>query len=241
MVLSRRTNQATPKLESVLDTLGSDIVSGVIAASTTFTLQDLSDKYSISRTVAREAMRALEQLGLARSSRRVGITVLPKENWAVFNDEIISWRLASPEKRDAQLLSLTELRVGIEPMAARLMACRGTEEQCKELRLLGEKIYQLGQRAMGNTDQFLDADIRYHTLLLEGSGNEMFMSLAPTIAAVLVGRTRTGRMPHTPHPTAMHMHRELANAISMHDPDRAELASQAILAEVREALTANAQ
>uniref|UniRef100_UPI002614CF92 GntR family transcriptional regulator n=1 Tax=uncultured Corynebacterium sp. TaxID=159447 RepID=UPI002614CF92 len=65
MVLSRRTNQATPKLESVLDTLGSDIVSGVIAASTTFTLQDLSDKYSISRTVAREAMRALEQLGLA--------------------------------------------------------------------------------------------------------------------------------------------------------------------------------
>lgn len=241
MVLSRRTNQATPKLESVLDTLGSDIVSGVIAPGTVFTLQDLSDKYSISRTVAREAMRALEQLGLAKSSRRVGITVLPKDNWAVFDDDIISWRLASETERDDQLLSLTELRVGIEPIAARLMARRATEEQRKELRVLGEKIHQLGSRGMGNSDQFLDADIRYHTLLLEGSGNEMFINLAPTIAAVLVGRTRSGRMPHVPHPTAMHMHRELANAIAMHDPDRAERSAQAILAEVRDALTAGSK
>ena len=237
MAVPRRSNQATPKLEAVLDKLGSAIVSGVIVTDTTFTLQDVSEKFTISRTVARETMRALEQLGLVKSSRRVGITVLPPSSWAVFDDDIIAWRLASEKDRDAQLMSLTELRVGIEPIAARLMAARATDEQRKELRVLGERIHQLGSRAMGNSDQFLDADIRFHTLILEGSGNDLLISLAPTIAAVLVGRTKTGRMPHTPHPTAMHMHRELAHAIGAGDPDRAEKAAHAILTEVREALT----
>ena len=226
-----------PLLGSVVDQLGADIVSGDLAEGERFRLGDVEKRFGISRTVARETMRALEQLGLVKSSRRVGITVLPPSSWAVFDDDIIAWRLASEKDRDAQLMSLTELRVGIEPIAARLMAARATDEQRKELRVLGERIHQLGSRAMGNSDQFLDADIRFHTLILEGSGNDLFISLAPTIAAVLVGRTKTGRMPHTPHPTAMHMHRELAHAIGAGDPDRAEKAAHAILTEVREALT----
>ena len=52
MAVPRRSNQATPKLEAVLDKLGSAIVSGVIVTDTTFTLQDVSEKFTISRTVA---------------------------------------------------------------------------------------------------------------------------------------------------------------------------------------------
>ena len=64
---------AEPLLTSILDTLGEQIVSGALEPGHTFTLQDLSNRFGISRTVAREVMRALEQLGLVSSSRRVGI------------------------------------------------------------------------------------------------------------------------------------------------------------------------
>ena len=67
-----RESAAEPLMASVLATLGKEIVSGAMPAGHTFTLQDLSTRFEISRTVAREAMRALEQLGLVTSSRRVG-------------------------------------------------------------------------------------------------------------------------------------------------------------------------
>ena len=48
-----------PLLTKVLDELGGEIVSGTMAPGERFTLQDLSSRFGISRTVAREAMRAL--------------------------------------------------------------------------------------------------------------------------------------------------------------------------------------
>ena len=114
-----------PLLASVLDTIGEEIVSGVQAEGDTFTLHDLSKRFDISRTVAREAMRALEQLGLVSSSRRVGLKVLPQSEWHVFDNAVISWRLRSEEQRAAQIESLRELRDAIEPSAARLAARGG--------------------------------------------------------------------------------------------------------------------
>ena len=84
---------AAPLLDRVLNELGRDIISGELPEGKTFTLHDLSDRFEISRTVAREAMRALEQMGLVSSSRRVGITVLPRSSWAVFDPAVINWRL----------------------------------------------------------------------------------------------------------------------------------------------------
>ena len=116
----RRSSQ--PLLSSILDTLGEEIVSGKQPEGHTFTLHDLSERFDISRTVAREAMRALEQLGLVSSSRRVGLKVLPQSEWNVFDHAVISWRLRSNEQRPAQLASLRELRDSVEPGAARLAA-----------------------------------------------------------------------------------------------------------------------
>lgn len=86
------TAPAEPLLNNILDTLGTEIVSGIIPEGDTFTLNDLSTRFKISRTVAREVMRALEQLGLVLSSRRVGIKVLPASQWDVFDQAVIGWR-----------------------------------------------------------------------------------------------------------------------------------------------------
>lgn len=218
-----------PLLTKVLDELGGEIVSGTMAPGERFTLQDLSDRFGISRTVAREAMRALEQLGLVSSSRRVGIKVLTEEHWAVFDQAVIRWRLSSEAHRAKQIVSLDQLRKAIEPVASALAATNATKEQAQELRSLAEQLMELSEAGQGNTDAFLEVDKRFHTLILECSGNEMFSTLALPILYVLEGRTRYGIMPNDPHLDAMAYHLKVAEAIQSGDSTGAENASWSLL------------
>ena len=178
----------TPLLDPVLKELGTEIISGKIPAGQRFTLQDLCTRFGISRTVAREVMRALEQLNLVHASRRVGITVLEKKDWAVFDKSVIAWRLETPQERDLQLHSLTQLRIAVEPIAARAAANNANPEERTRLVELSTLICDLGRSGMGNSPDFLDADIEFHTLILTSSRNEMFASLASTVATVLTAR-----------------------------------------------------
>lgn len=227
---------AAPLLDGVLDQLGSDIVSGALPEGKTFTLQDISNRFEISRTVAREAMRALEQMGLVSSSRRVGITVLPRGSWAVFDPAVINWRLRCPRERRKQLQSLNELRIAVEPTASRNAARAASTEERAELLALARELRELGAAGQGASEEFLAADIRFHSLLLEISDNEMFAALTPSILNVLQGRTAFGLQPDDPAPTAIEAHEELAHAIADGDPDAAEQHSRRILTEVRAAL-----
>ncbi|GAB3697664.1 FadR/GntR family transcriptional regulator [Corynebacterium nasicanis] len=223
---------AAPLLDNVLDELGRDIIAGTLPEGHTFTLQDLSDRFDISRTVAREAMRALEQLGLVSSSRRVGITVRPRSSWAVFDQSIIDWRLACPTDRHSQLRSLNELRTGIEPQAARLAALHADQAQREELLELARRLRELGDSGAGASPEFLEVDSRFHNLLLEASGNEMFAALAPPLLSVLQGRTRYGMQPADPAPAALSAHEELARVIAEGDDAAAEEQSRRLLTEV---------
>lgn len=230
---------AAPLLENVLDELGRDIIAGTLPEGKTFTLQDLSNRFDISRTVAREAMRALEQLGLVSSSRRVGITVRPRSSWAVFDQAIIDWRLSSPAERQAQLRSLNELRSGVEPQAARLAAVSATDEQRDELVALAATMRELGESGRGASDEFLEADVRFHSLLLVASGNEMFSALSPSMLRVLHGRTRYGLQPNDPVPASLAAHVDLARAIAERDDSAAEERSRALLNEVAQMFIAD--
>lgn len=223
-----------PLLASVLDKLGEEIVSGTMPTGHTFTLQDLSTRFGISRTVAREAMRALEQLGLVSSSRRVGIRVLPAENWAVFDRSVIAWRLASAEQRNAQITSLDALRTAVEPVAAGLAAVNAKPEHVERLQEIASKLVTLSEQGAGNTPEFLDSDKEFHTLLLVASGNEMFTALAEPIMNVLEGRTRYGIMPDDPEVNTMRIHIELANQIAAGNAKAAEDASRRLLSGVSE-------
>lgn len=227
---------ASPLLTSVLDELGQEIISGALPEGHTFTLHSLGERFGISRTVAREAMRALEQLGLVSSSRRVGITVRSRDSWAVFDSTVIMWRLKAPSERNEQLRSLTEVRIAIEPIAAFNCATNATKEQREELLQLASTLRKLGESNQGASHDFLQADVRFHSLLLEASGNDMFISLSEPIIKALLGRTEFGLQPQAPAAEALDAHEELAHAIYAGEPDRAETASRGLIAEVRAAL-----
>ena len=70
---------------NVLSALGSRIAAGKLAVGQVLTLDDICHEYAVSRSVAREAIRVLESMGLVASRRRVGITIQPSDKWNVFD------------------------------------------------------------------------------------------------------------------------------------------------------------
>ena len=61
------------------------IASGKYQAGQVLTLEGVSAEHGVSRSVAREAIRVLESMGMVASRRRVGITIQPSDKWNVFD------------------------------------------------------------------------------------------------------------------------------------------------------------
>lgn len=217
----------------MLDTIGLEITCGDLPAGHVLTLDRIQERFGVSRTVARETMRILESMGLVTSRRRVGITVQPRDSWNVFDPRVIWWRL-SGSGRDAQLRSLTELRIAIEPLAAGAAARSASAAQRERVVEVAGRMRGLGEA--GRLAEFLELDIAFHRLLLEASGNEMFGALADVVAVVLRGRTQLGLMPHQPVPEALALHEEVARAVASGRAVDAEEGMRELLAEVRDAM-----
>jgi DNA-binding FadR family transcriptional regulator len=218
---------------SVLDAVGAAVVSGLVPVGGVLTLDGVCAEHGVSRSVAREAIRVLESMGLVASRRRVGITVQPRWRWNVFDPRIIRWRLDGGE-RAQQLLSLSELRRGIEPVAAALAAARADVTQCRVLAAAASDMAVHGHT--GDLEAYLVADKIFHRTLLEASGNEMLRALDGVVAEVLTGRTHHGMMPARPNPRAIALHDEVARAVRLRDAAAAERAMRAIIEEAATAL-----
>ncbi|MBF9069911.1 FadR/GntR family transcriptional regulator [Streptacidiphilus fuscans] len=219
----------------LLADLGPAIAAGEIPVGSILRIEELEERYGVSRTVVREAVRMLESMRMVASRRRVGITVRPKSEWDVFNPTVIAWRLAGAD-RSAQLRSLGSLRVAVEPAAAGLAATHATDDQRRALSALAMEMTMTGRA--GDLAAFLRHDADFHATVLQASGNEMFAHLGDTVEAVLRGRTEHHLMPHHPEEYAVQLHREVAEAVCAGDGVRAERAMRAIVTGALEELDA---
>lgn len=224
--------------DNVLTALGADIVSGALPPGGVINLEGVGAQYGVSRSVAREAVRVLESMGLIASRRRVGITIQPTERWNVFDPRVIRWRIESGD-RAAQLVSLSELRQGFEPAAAALAARRADPHQCRIMAAAVSDMVMHGRS--GDLESYLLADKIFHQTLLEASGNEMFRALNGVVAEVLTGRTHHGMMPETPKPDAIALHDEVARAIRLRDEAAAERAMRAIIDEAMTGVSSSSE
>ncbi|MFE8992537.1 FadR/GntR family transcriptional regulator [Streptomyces collinus] len=203
----------------VLDTLGPEITAGEYPPGSVLRTDELAQRFDVSRSVMREAVRVLESMYLVESRRRVGVTVRPKAEWNVYDPQVIRWRLAGAD-RPGQLRSLTVLRSAIEPVAAGLAARHATSEQCAELTecALGMVAHSRGHKLEG----YLLHDVAFHRVILAASGNEMFARLGDVVAEVLTGRTQHDVMFEDPDPAAVTLHVQVAEAVRAGDAAQAE-------------------
>ncbi|AOP50151.1 FadR/GntR family transcriptional regulator [Streptomyces lydicus] len=211
----------------VLESLGPAITAGDYPPGTILRTDELEQRFDVSRTVIREAIRVLESMRLVASRRRVGVTVRPTEEWNVYDPRVIGWRLAGRD-RPRQLRSLTVLRSAVEPVAAGLAARHATPEQCAALteHAMGMVATSRGQQL----DAYLVHDVAFHRIVLTASGNEMFARLGDVVAAVLTGRTQHHVMFTDPDPAAVTLHVQVAEAIRTGDAERAEALTREITA-----------
>ena len=209
-----------------IENLGTRIVAGELPAGHIMLAEQLEDELNVSRSVIREAVRVLQSLGLVETTKRVGIKVLPSNRWNPFDAQVIRWRLSS-EGRGAQLRSLAELRSAVEPAAAELAALNAPARLRRELVDIAHDLRDAGHS--GDVPRFLELDIAFHSVLLSGSGNEMFANLMGQVAETLTGRTVHGLMPDHPHEGALQWHVDLAEAVAAGDAPAARAASDRIM------------
>lgn len=209
----------------VLDALGKAIATGEIGCGSVLLIEEVEERYGISRSVAREAVRMLESLGMIALKRRIGCIVQPRASWIVSDPRVIGWRLEGTSQGE-ELDQLMQLRAGIEPIAARLAALRRDEVSGKRLQELAARMLTLGRSGAGDREEFLIADIEFHTLVLTVSRNDHFGAFADVFATVLTERNHRGLLSRHPDPRAMDAHVDVAAAVAAADPDWAERAAR---------------
>lgn len=211
----------------VVEALGHEISAGVLAPGTVVRIDELEERFAISRSVAREVVRTLASIRLVVGRKRVGIVVRPRADWNTFDPALIRWLLVAD--RAKQLKTLVELRTAIEPVAAGAAALRAGDADAARLVTLAERMVATARA--GDLDTFMQADIDFHGMILSASGNEMFAQLHEVVEEVLRWRTGHGLMPAHPSPVAVRLHCEIAECVRGGDQVRAESAMRELVAE----------
>ncbi len=227
----------------VLETLGQRIVDGVLPAGTVVRPELVASESGVSRSVVREALRVLQSLGLVEPRQRVGTLVLPVTSWELLAPTVIRWRGASPAYF-VQQRELLELRLGVEPVAAALVAGAGDASGAAgspgDAVLLAARD-MLDAWAREDSRAYLEADVRFHRALLTGSGNAVFTHFAGTVEALL--RTRTSESRDTISRwtrDAAVRHEAVALAVVAGDAAAAGAAATALLRVTRDEFIAEA-
>ncbi len=196
---------------------------------------DVAERMTASRGTVREVVRVLESLGLVEVRRRAGVVILPSARWNPYAPQVIRWKLAGPN-RWRTLHEISELRLVVEPLAARLASEHAAREQ---RRVISASAFGMSQTSDHATeDEYLGHDVRFHRTVLEASGNPMLAALGDVVAEVLTGRTHQGLMPRRANKEAVGLHQEIAALISRSEGEAAARAMTRIVSEADEAIDA---
>ena len=158
--------------QHVVDELGALIVCGKIKPGEVLPVEaTLAESFGVSRTIVREAVKVLMHKRLLQVRTRTGTCVLPSELWNHLDPDILRWRFSNG--LTSKLLSdINELRRVVEPAAAELAAQRATPEALRKI----EAALQDMTNAVA-IEAHIAADLRFHTGILEASGNDLLLGL----------------------------------------------------------------
>ena len=200
---------------SLVDTIGTAIVSGDPPKGTVLNIEALSREHGVSRSVTREALRILETLGMIVARQRVGITVLGREQWQLLDPRVIAWR-SHADDAQTQLRELMQLRTIIEPAAAELAAVQGTDEQLTAIvRAAEEMTTTYRDRRVA---AFTRADLDFHSAIVAAASSSVLTQLSDTVLAALRLRY-SGSVPvfDEEGERALAIHVQLADALASRD------------------------
>jgi DNA-binding FadR family transcriptional regulator len=210
----------------VMKLLIADIVGGQLAEGDRLPREaDLATEFKVSRGVARECIRALEERGLITVVHGRGATVNGPERWDNFDPDVLAGMLESPHSVEI-LGDYLECRRIIEVEAAGLAAARARKADLTTLRdALGAMEEATNATPTARAEErFHEADIAFHQALISATTNHALGNLAHRIQRALFGARFPLARPQNRSATALPEHRRILAAIESKDPDAARTA-----------------
>jgi GntR family transcriptional repressor for pyruvate dehydrogenase complex len=211
------------KHRDVMDILTADIVSGVRRAGDMLPREvDLAAEFDVSRGVARETIRAMEERGLISVRHGKGATINGPESWDVFDPAVLAATLES-QRGGEVLAQYLECRRILEVEAAGIAAERARKADVRRLRMALERMEESAERPPGRAAEelFHEADIEFHQALIAATGNRALGGLVERIhSALLLARFPLAR-PQYRQARALPEHRRIFEAVQRGDREEA--------------------
>jgi DNA-binding FadR family transcriptional regulator len=204
-----------------------DIVTGGLRAGDRLPPEaDLARRFDVSRGVARECIRGLEERRLVRVKHGRGATVLPDTRWDMLDLDVIAAALAS--ERSAHVLGeYLECRRMLEISAAGLAAERAKRADLVALSAAFEVMSASAVAAPGAPaaeDRYHEADIAFHRAVIAATGNRALGGLTEPVHRALAAARLPLARPDQRLGRSLPEHRRILTAVAAGDPDEARAA-----------------
>jgi len=192
--------------------------------------RELSESFGVSRTVVREAVKALEARGVLESTTGSGVSVRNIDFNMVSRSLQTYMQLSSHVDFEFRL---NEVRRVVEVELVALAAERVTPEQLAQLREICHQMRSGNKTAA----EMAELDFQLHVTLAEATQNELFKVLLAPLIDQLRGQITltTEGLPHSVD-LALSEHEAIVNAVGNHDAEAARRAMSKHLEHTRAVL-----
>ncbi|MFC4006233.1 FadR/GntR family transcriptional regulator [Nonomuraea purpurea] len=209
--------------ERVVVSLGAAIVGGELLPDADLDVAELQNRFAVSRTAVREALRVLSAKGLVGARPKRGTFVTPREEWSLLDADVLRWRFES-QNDETFLDELGEVRQTVEPAVARLAALRRTD---RDLADLEDALAAMRAAAGHEASDQVAADLAFHRAMLKAAHNELMAQMAIVIEIGLRLRDQFVHARLTSE--SADQHAEVLLAVRRQRPKAAESAMRALI------------
>ena len=167
----RKTERGKSHLE-IAAVLGAEILSGARPPGSRLpSMDEMFQLFGVSRLVVREVVRTLSAKGMVTSKTKLGTKVCDPTQWNWLDPQVLEWR-ANIGLDQTFLKQITEVRLALEPAAARLAAENRTEQDLAILRTALKGMFGSGD----DHKKFSKADREFHDAIIAATHNPFFFA-----------------------------------------------------------------
>jgi len=181
--------------------------------------RELGEQFNVSRTVIREAVRALVAKGVIEVRSGSGLRVAAVDAAAVSESMSLYLRGATLDFEKVH-----EVRALLEVHHAGAAAERATGDDIARLRAVHERM----QREADDVESAARDDLEFHRLIALATQNELYLLLMDSIGSALID-IRRENLGSGSTPTTLSQHEAVLDRIAARDPDGARIAMAAHL------------
>lgn len=185
-------------VDQIVDKLTVAIIEGHLKSGERLIEADIQKKFKVSRTPIREAMRALEQIGL--------VTRVPRKGCIVRH---ITRRYIEES---------FPIRAYLEELSARLACNNITREDIKRFKIILDEMEESAR--LDDKNGYINAHIKFHDLLISRSENERLIAILDNLRKSVIWHRLSNIWHSTNLMKAVSVHKEILALLVANDEEK---------------------